>query len=96
MFTESKTIVDKAPELCDVAATPARIVPVMFKVTLDPGTVVQVTPSEEVEAVKVVPALLTRRYRGTVPVMLAAIAEPVPRVVRYCTTMPLLGVIITS
>src|SRR5260370_42172256 len=48
MLTESKTAVLTVPLLCDVIATPARIVPVIVNVMLDLGMAVQVVPSAEV------------------------------------------------
>ena len=47
MRTVSKTTVLKAAVLCDVTAIPAKIGPLRFRVTLDPGMSVQVAPSVE-------------------------------------------------
>ena len=47
-FTLLKTMVPSVFELCEVAASPASTGPVILIVMLEPGTSVQVVPSDEV------------------------------------------------
>ena len=78
--------------LCDVTASPASIEPLTPRVTPDPATAVQVTPSAEVYAVKVLPERATRTNAGTVPGRPAWVTAFAPADGRNCTTIPLLGV----
>ncbi len=67
-ITVSKTAVPALPLLWEVTARPRNKVPVrLAKVMVDPGTVVQVTPSGEVAAAYVVPVRVTRRKTGATP-----------------------------
>ena len=78
--------------LCEVTAKPRNRLP--FKPatdTVEPGTGVHVTPSIDVDALKVVPLRLTSRYVGADPIA-ATCAVLAPWAPRHCTTMPLLGV----
>lgn len=61
MLTASNLAVFIAVTVCEVTAMPANNVPERLRVTLDPGMAVQVLPSLEVKAVKVVPLRCTSR-----------------------------------
>src|ERR1700736_2082252 len=84
--------VDRTLQLCEVTASPSSIVALTTNVTLDPGINVQVTPSGDVNAVKVSPVRLTRTYRGTVCNTCEMRTVVPPCAARYCTTMPFPGV----
>src|SRR5262249_61213029 len=85
------------PVLGDAPASPASIPPLTLSVTVEPGTAVHVTPSDEVKAENVVPDRAARRYAGAVPVETpAGQVALTPDDARSCTTMPLDGVISTA
>src|SRR2546421_8806742 len=69
MRTLSSVTVLSAVALVDVTASPARSVGVMLRLTLDPGTAVQLAPSDDVAALNVLPARDTRRNTGALPVV---------------------------
>src|SRR5258708_1233476 len=78
--------------LCEVTAKPANTLPARAGMVIDEsGIAVQLMPSLDVYPVKVVPARATMRYMGAVPVVAIVLVTP-PCVVRYWTTIPLLGV----
>src|SRR5579871_5701239 len=95
-WTPAKVAVPSVPLACEVTASPASSVDPGAKVEAEPGITVQVTPSGEVEAVKVFPARVTIRYTGTVPVGLASLTVVPPRAVRTCTFTPAPGVTTTA
>ena len=61
MDNDPKVAVPSTAALCDVTATPADNTAGSVRVTVEPGITVQVTPSGEVEAVKVEPDRVTSR-----------------------------------
>jgi hypothetical protein len=94
--TEFMTAVARVPWLCEVSASPSSRVPVrLASVCDDPGTGVQVRPSGDVAALKVVPARVSCRYVGAVPPVRTWLVVP-PCAVRHCTATPLLGVMNTA
>ena len=99
MLTVSKVAVFSigVMDVFDVTAIPARSDPLrLLSETVDPPIAVQVLPSLEVEAVKLVPTRATWRYTGVMPAILATVLTPPPCVLRLSTRMPLLGVTTTA
>jgi hypothetical protein len=67
--TEPKVAVLSALVLCEVTAIPARTVPETPRTSLEPAIGVQLTPSDDVYAVTMLPDRSTDTYAGTVPGM---------------------------
>jgi hypothetical protein len=94
--SEFSTAVLSWPVLCEVTAKPLSRAPLrLASDTVEPGTVVQVTPSGEVDAENVAPVLVIRTYAGSVPAVVTWLLDP-PCAVRHCTAIPFPGVAKTA
>jgi hypothetical protein len=93
MDSESNIAVTSWLVLCDVTARPDSNAPLSAgTVTVEPGITVHVTPSDDVEALKLVPLRVTLSHFGAVPPSAATCTVDAPDAERYCTVMPLPGV----